>query len=105
MDIIQLFHTFLCNGQNYYPEGAVDDPMHCCPRHRGGIVLTVAQKGMKYYYPTHYNIKYQLHNADIDACASHLHNNGGYEVSFGYFKLPITSLFVARNIKCRYSFS
>ena len=57
---IQLFHTFLCNSQNYHPRGAVDDPMHCCPRpkaegnsasghpqHRGVIVLTVAQKGMK----------------------------------------------------------
>ena len=29
---IQLFHTFLCNSQNYHPRGAVDDPMHCCPR-------------------------------------------------------------------------
>ena len=44
-DSIQLFHTFLCNSQNYHPRGAVDDPMHCCPRpnsasghpqHRGG---------------------------------------------------------------------
>ena len=30
--IKQLFHTFLCNSQNYHPRGAVDDPMHCCPR-------------------------------------------------------------------------
>ena len=30
--IIQLFHTFLCNSQNYHPRGAVDDPMHCCMR-------------------------------------------------------------------------
>ena len=30
--IIRLFHTFLCNSPNYYPRGAVDDPMHCCPR-------------------------------------------------------------------------
>ena len=30
--IKQLFHTFLCNSQNYHPLGAVDDPMHCCPR-------------------------------------------------------------------------
>ena len=29
---IQLFHTFLCNSQNYHPRGAVDDPMNCCPR-------------------------------------------------------------------------
>ena len=29
---IQLFHTFLCNSQNYQPRGAVADPMHCCPR-------------------------------------------------------------------------
>ena len=29
---IQLFHTFLCNSQNYHPRGAVDDPMHCFPR-------------------------------------------------------------------------
>ena len=29
---IQLFHTFLCNSQNYHPRGAVVDPMHCCPR-------------------------------------------------------------------------
>ena len=29
---IQLFHTFLCNSQNYHPRGAVDDPMQCCPR-------------------------------------------------------------------------
>ena len=29
---IQLIHTFLCNSQNYHPLGAVDDPMHCCPR-------------------------------------------------------------------------
>ena len=29
---IQLFHTFLCNSQNYHPRGAVDDPMHCCLR-------------------------------------------------------------------------
>ena len=53
--IIQLFHTFLCNSQNYHPRGAVDDPMHCSPRpkaegnsasghpqHRGGDSLTVA---------------------------------------------------------------
>ena len=32
VNIIQLFHTFLCNSQNYHPRGAVDDPMHCCPR-------------------------------------------------------------------------
>ena len=31
-DIIQLFHTFLCNSQNYHSRGDVDDPMHCCPR-------------------------------------------------------------------------
>ena len=24
---LQLFHTFLCNSQNYHPGGAVDDPM------------------------------------------------------------------------------
>ena len=29
---IQPFHTFLCNSQNYHPRGALDDPMHCCPR-------------------------------------------------------------------------
>ena len=29
---IQLFHTFLCNSQNYHTRGAVDVPMHCCPR-------------------------------------------------------------------------
>ena len=28
----QLCHTFLCNSQNYHTLGAVDDPMHCCPR-------------------------------------------------------------------------
>ena len=57
---IQLFHTFLCNNQSYHPQGAVDDPMNCCPRpnaegnsssghpqHQGGDNLTVAQKGMK----------------------------------------------------------
>ena len=64
---IQLFHTFLCNSQNYHSRCAVDDPINCCPRpkaegnsssghpqHRGGDNLTVAQKGMKYlfYYPT-----------------------------------------------------
>ena len=31
-DIIELFHTFLCNSQNYHPRDAVDDPMHCCQR-------------------------------------------------------------------------
>ena len=48
-NLIQLFHTFLCNSQNHHPRGAVDDPMHCCqrpkaegnsasghPQHRGG---------------------------------------------------------------------
>ena len=57
--IIQLFHTFLCNSQNYHPRGAVDDPIHCCPRpkaegnsapghpqHRGGDSFD--------YYPTPY---------------------------------------------------
>ena len=57
---IQLFHTFLCNSQNYHPLGAVDDPMNCCPRpkasgnsssghsqHRGGDNLTVAKKDLK----------------------------------------------------------
>ena len=57
---IQLFHTFLCNSQNYHPRVAVDDPMSCCPRpkaeansssghpqHRGGDNLIVAQTGMK----------------------------------------------------------
>ena len=57
---IPLFHTFLCNSQNYNPQGAVDDPMNCCPRpkaegnsssahpqHRGGDNLTVAQKDLK----------------------------------------------------------
>ena len=29
---IQLFHTFLCNSQNYHPQGTVDDPMNCCPK-------------------------------------------------------------------------
>ena len=59
-DIIQLFHTFLCNSQNYHPRGAPDDSIHCCqrpkaegnsasghPQHRGVIDLTVAQKGVK----------------------------------------------------------
>ena len=32
LNSIQLFHTFLSNSQNYHPRGAVDDPMHCCPR-------------------------------------------------------------------------
>ena len=32
LNIIQLFHTFLCTSHNYHPRGAVDDPMHCCPR-------------------------------------------------------------------------
>ena len=26
-DSIQLFHTFLCNSQNYHTLGSVDDPM------------------------------------------------------------------------------
>ena len=55
---IQLFHTFLCNSQNYHTRGAVDDPMallheakvrgqQCIHSTKGVIVLTVAQKGMK----------------------------------------------------------
>ena len=57
--IKQLFHTFLCNSQNYHyhlvgdsfdccteryeivvyyhPLGAVDDPMHCCPRPKATV--------------------------------------------------------------------
>ena len=34
---IQLFHTFLCNSQNYHPRGAVDNPMNCCPRPRATV--------------------------------------------------------------------
>ena len=30
--IKQLFHTFQCNSQNSHPLGAVNDPIHCCPR-------------------------------------------------------------------------
>ena len=30
--IKQLFHAFQCNSQNSHPLGAVNDPMHCCPR-------------------------------------------------------------------------
>ena len=33
---IQLFHTFLCNRQNYHPLGAVDDPM---PKAEGNSTL------------------------------------------------------------------
>ena len=32
-------------------------------------------------------------------------NNGGHEAWFGHFLLPITALFMVRNIKCGYSFS
>ena len=59
-DSIQLFHTFLCNSQNYHPREAVDDPMNCYPmpkaegnsssghpQHRVGDNLTVAQKDLK----------------------------------------------------------
>ena len=31
LDSIQLFHTFQCNSQNYNPQSAVDDSMHCFP--------------------------------------------------------------------------
>ena len=42
---IQLFHTFLCNNQNYHPRGVVDDPMNStAPR---GDNLAVAQKDLK----------------------------------------------------------
>ena len=34
-EVLQLFHTFLCNSQNYQPMGAVDELMHCC---HGGAV-------------------------------------------------------------------
>ena len=101
MTSIQQFNTFLCNSHNYYPRGAVDDPMYCCPRpkakgnsvfghpqHRGGdLVYTIAQKVMKYsfYYPIQNSIKYQLRNPDIDARMVRLRrstfiNNGGYAV-------------------------
>ena len=30
--IKQLFQIFLCNSQNYNPQGAVDEQMNCCPR-------------------------------------------------------------------------
>ena len=50
-------------------------------------------------------VKYQLCDADIDARGIRLRNNGGYVVWFGHFKIPITSLFVVRNIKRGYSFS
>ena len=59
-NIIQLFHTFLCNSQNYHTRGTVDELMNCCPRpkaegnsssghpqHRGGDNLTVAQKDLE----------------------------------------------------------
>ena len=42
-----LFHTFLCNSQNYHPRSVMDDTMHCCPRPKRVIVLAVAQKDMK----------------------------------------------------------
>ena len=58
---IHLFHTFLCNSQNYHPRGVVDDPMRFCLRQKakansasghwvihnmdGATVFTVAKKG------------------------------------------------------------
>ena len=72
--IKQLFHTFLCNSQNYHTLGAVDDPMHCCPwpsasgnsasghpQHLVGDSFdccTERYEIVVYYYPTYYMQSY-----------------------------------------------
>ena len=50
-------------------------------------------------------------NADARTVSSRqetFNSNGGHEarfLPFSHFQLPITSLFMVRNIKCGYSFS
>ena len=47
-------------------------------------------------------------NADVHTVRSRqetLNSNGGHEALFGHFQLPITSLFMVRNIMCGYSFN
>ena len=110
---IQLFHTFLCNSHNYHPRGAVDDPMHCCPRpkakgnsasghpqHRGGDSFDCCTE--------RFEIVVLLPNSELtkgnnkrDADVRTVRHGAGERL----FKPPITSLFVVRNIKCGYSFS
>ena len=58
------------------------------------------------------NIKYQggrmMRNADARTVRSRqetYNSSGGHDAWFGDFKLQITALFMARNIKCGYSFS
>ena len=57
-------------------------------------------------------IKYQgghmMRNADartVRSCQEMINSNGRHDALFDDFKLQITSLFMARNIKCGYSFS
>ena len=46
---IQLFHTFLCNSQNYHPEvlWMTRNSSSVHPQLRGVIVMTVTQEGLK----------------------------------------------------------
>ena len=87
----------------------MNDLMHCSLRLKGTERYEILVLLPNSEHTKSNNIKYQQRNAD--ACTVYLHwktfsiNNGGYEVRFGRFKLPITSLFVVRNIKCGYSFS
>ena len=49
-----------------------------------------------------------MRNADARTVRSRqetFNSNGGHEAWFSHFQLPITSLFMVRNIKCGYSFS
>ena len=51
---------------------------------------------------------HMMRNADAGMVRSHqdtFNSNGGHDAWFGDFKLQIISLFMVRNIKCRYSFS
>ena len=46
-DSMQLFHTFLCNSQNYQRPQAEGNSALGHPKHRGVIILTVTQTGIK----------------------------------------------------------
>ena len=61
--IKQLFHSFLCNSQNYHPLGAVNDPMHCSsghPQHlKGESFDCCTERNEMVVYCTHFSLKVQ----------------------------------------------
>ena len=88
---LQLFHTFLCNSQNYHLRGATDDLMQCCLKpkkatvHWGNSFDCCTERYEKVVLFTNsVQLKYQLSDAEVRMVRIRRKtfsiNNGGYEV-------------------------